>query len=118
MPCQKARTKTASRNRHVDQHYQLSAEEYAALVKHQGGKCHMCGESRRDGYPWHVDHDHKIERIYGTRASIRGLICARCNTLLRKAADEPRVFIGGYHYLTAWPTNDVFDFTMSHMAGS
>lgn len=110
--CQKARTKTAARNRHVGEHYELTAEEYAALVKHQGGKCHMCGEPRRDGYPWHVDHDHAVERLYGTRASIRGLICARCNTLLRKARDSRSVFSGGYHYLTEWPSSYVFDFVV------
>jgi hypothetical protein len=77
----------------------------------------MCGESRREGYPWHVDHDHLVEREYGARASIRGLICARCNTMLRKAGDKATVFIGGYHYLTAWPANDVFDFVMGRTYG-
>lgn len=108
--CQKARTKTASRNRHVDKHYELTPEEYAKLVAHQGGKCHMCAEPRREGYAWHVDHSHGVERAKGTRASIRGLICARCNTLLRKVRDNPRVFLGGYHYLVSWPSADVFAF--------
>ena len=113
--CQKTRAKAYRRNRHVESNYGLTEEEYLALVKHQGGACHLCGERRAAGYAWHVDHDHSAERDYGVRASIRGLVCARCNTLLRRARDKPRVFLGGYHYLTSWFTMDIFDFVKGYM---
>lgn len=114
IPCQKQRTKTASRNRHVETNYGLTGEEYETLRLHQGGRCHMCGETRAPGYSWHVDHDHAVEKHLGNRASVRGLVCARCNTLLRKSRDSARVFLGGYHYLTSWPSADVFTFVEGH----
>lgn len=110
LACQKKRSKAYRRTRHVEANYGLTPAEYEALADRQSGVCDMCHELRALGYHWHVDHDHAVERELGARASVRGLICARCNKMLRLARDKPSVFLGGFDYLTAWPSARVFAF--------
>lgn len=74
--------------------YGLTLEDYAALLLAQGGKCAGCRGTRK--YNLHVDHDHERERELlaqglgaqdAARLSVRGLLCARCNKILRDARD-------------------------------
>lgn len=51
--------------------YRTTEEDYAAVLKFQGGVCAGCGESPRKTR-LAVDHDHKTGRI-------RGLLCWLCN---------------------------------------
>ena len=53
--------------------YGITAKEYEALFKRQGGVCAICGrppKTRR----LHVDHCHRTKVV-------RGLLCFRCNRL-------------------------------------
>lgn len=60
------------------------AEQRAMLVA-QGGLCAIC---RRPG-PLQIDHDHRIDPgRYGSRASVRGFLCGRCNSALGQIGDE------------------------------
>ncbi len=67
--------------------YNLSREQYDALVARQNGRCALCGATehgrtgragRHDGSrgwqtdSWPVDHDHRDGRV-------RGLLCHKCN---------------------------------------
>lgn len=89
--CQKAfekASKARSKVRHVERTYNITDEEYEALLAAQGGRCAVCrcgpGRERR----FAVDHDHKHCGICagpqscGAAESIRGLCCKRCNSTL------------------------------------
>ena len=66
---------------HIKHRYGITLDEYAELLKSQGGLCAICGEH---GKPharakfldtpreFDVDHDHETGRV-------RGLLCNRCN---------------------------------------
>lgn len=67
--------------------------------------CAGCGQTRK--YRLNVDHDHKVEKERGSRASVRGLLCRRCNKLLRDCRDNPDLLRALVRYLTAWPSKGV-----------
>jgi Recombination endonuclease VII. len=60
--------------------YDLTAEQYAARVEEQGGRCAICGDipTRR----LHVDHDH-------TTGAVRALLCSHCNHAIGQAKEDP-----------------------------
>lgn len=65
-----------SRIRNLKSKYNMTEEQYFAILATQDGKCGLCEntESGRKDSPWlHVDHNH----ITGV---IRGLLCHNCNT--------------------------------------
>ena len=57
--------------------YRLTQADYDEMLEAQDGGCKLCGATVSDkrGRPLHVDHCHRT-------FAIRGLLCARCNTLL------------------------------------
>lgn len=69
--------------------YGITAGQYEAMLRRQGGVCAICGKPPKTK-ALNVDHDHKTE-------TVRGLLCMQCNknlvgrhhdgVLLRKAAD-------------------------------
>lgn len=63
--------------RHLKRTFNLSVDDYTALLKQQDGKCAMCGTSNPGERKKHfaVDHCHKTGQI-------RGLLCTPCNTSL------------------------------------
>lgn len=58
----------------------------------------MCRGVRN--YRLNVDHDHKT-------GLTRGLLCRRCNKLLRDARDDIEVFRGGIRYLQSPPAQEL-----------
>lgn len=64
---------------------ELSRDEWQFLYHKQGGVCPICLIPLRDRYDpkggtiANLDHDHKIEKASGLRASLRGLLCRWCN---------------------------------------
>lgn len=99
-----ARRKGAHGSR-IKRTYAITAEEYDAIRSYQLGACGGCGETRN--YNLHVEHDHKREREAGTRESIRGLACARCNSVLRKVRDNPAILRKLADYLDDPPAQKV-----------
>lgn len=96
----------ASRRRYaLRTRYGISPEEYEAMLIAQGGVCAACGGDRR--YNLHVDHDHAIERARCVRAAVRGLLCKRCNALLRDCRDDPTVLDRLAAYLREPPAHSV-----------
>lgn len=64
----------------------LTEAEWVRLWVAQGCACYICRTPLRNRYApgtggqtAYVDHDHKLEKTAGLRASIRGLLCLWCN---------------------------------------
>ena len=91
--CQRAKRSASTHARRIEQTYGLTAEQYETLLAAQDGVCAICGGSRR--YRLNVDHDHSTGRV-------RGLLCRRCNKLLRDVRDDKTVLYAAADYLD-WP---------------
>lgn len=73
---------------HLKRNYQLTPEQYNAMLAAQEGKCAICGEYRKLA----VDHCHTTEKV-------RGLLCNACNSLLGFANDNPDTLRSALAYL-------------------
>lgn len=87
--------------------YNLTVEEYDALLRHQGGVCAVCSRPPSAKMRLAVDHDHKAEKERGMRASVRGLLHSYpCNyVLLRKGFTAP-MFRAAADYLDNPPAQE------------
>lgn len=86
----------AERNRRFQMaKYDLTVEEFDAMLQEQGYKCAIC---RREQCPSYgilsVDHDHST-------GSVRGLLCASCNKGLGFYLDDPLLLEAAAQYLRA-----------------
>ena len=74
--------------------YNLTLEEYEALLSAQGGGCAICGIAQGTGRSGvlHVDHDH-------TTGKVRGLLCHNCNKGIGCLQDNPDLLRSGVRYL-------------------
>lgn len=68
--------------------YDMSLDDYAALLKSQGDRCAVCHKpapSEGDSEPaFAVDHCH-------ASGHVRGVLCRRCNTSLGRFEDSPEL---------------------------
>src|SRR6185503_3329992 len=62
---------------HLRFHYQITIDDYKALLVKQGGKCAICFRDKGNarGHRLYIDHDHET-------GLIRGLLCSRCNSAI------------------------------------
>lgn len=102
--CQREARKRASKARSLKVRYGITLEEFEALKDAQRGpdgqiRCMGCGETRAKNYRWSVDHDHSVEREDCVRNSVRGLLCRRCNKVLRDVRDSWLVLSHLSHYV-------------------
>lgn len=82
----------------IEKVYGLSADEYAELLKLQGGRCAIC-RNRPKTKRLAVDHSHKTNEV-------RGLLCSRCNhDLMGSAWDSINLAAALWHYLNTPPTS-------------
>lgn len=65
---------------HLKKHYDMTVEQYDAMVVQQGGLCAGCKRQLK----LVVDHDHAT-------GAVRGLLCMDCNTTLGYVHDQPEV---------------------------
>ena len=74
--------------------YQLSLEEYDALLSQQNNCCAVCKTKEPGGNSPHfkIDHDHRT-------GLIRGLLCNRCNSGLGHFRDNPVTLHAAAEYL-------------------
>ncbi|KIA60243.1 hypothetical protein FG87_38135 [Nocardia vulneris] len=84
--------------RHINETYGLTPQEYWALYEAQEGKCYICGRPRaKDRKKLSVDHCHTTGRI-------RGLLDQQCNRdVLGHFRDDIAAFERGKEYLTNPP---------------
>ena len=102
--CQIERRRRTAKDRRLRETYGITLEEFEALLEAQRGsdgqvRCAGCLETRAGNYRWSVDHDHRVEELEGVRASIRGLLCRRCNKVLRDVRDNYMVLASLVDYL-------------------
>lgn len=80
----KACSSQAAHASHVQRTYDLSPEEYQALLDWQGGRCYVCRKTPRVRR-LAVDHDHRT-------GLVRGLLCSNdewgCNVLLAQVLND------------------------------
>lgn len=104
--CQRGRVSVASRAVRLKETYDITEDEYKALLEAQGGACAICGGRR--AYNLDVDHDHALEDVVGVRASIRGLLCKQCNRrILRAVRDRIDILEAAIRYLKDPPARHV-----------
>lgn len=89
--CRKGSTSKAAHETRVTATYGLGPGEYDALFTAQGGRCAICGGTRRERLS--VDHCHRTNVV-------RGLLCRMCNgRLLTASRDRPEVLRAAASYL-------------------
>lgn len=83
----------ANRQRSRVKIYDMSVEEYDALLDSQGHACAICRKTEPGGKGrWHIDHNHETGRV-------RGLLCAMCNVGLGNFYDDIALLGGAIKYL-------------------
>ena len=87
-----ANNKEKERERKFKQKYNLSLDEYNAMLKNQDNKCLICGNELKDKQKIHIDHCHKTGKV-------RGILCARCNTRLELVENHPEIIQSMFTYL-------------------
>ena len=92
----------ASRAQHasmVKRVYDITGEEYDALLAFQGGRCYICGQEPKS-QRLAVDHDHRTNEV-------RGLLCANdawgCNVSLRRLLNSLPMAQRALEYVTMPP---------------
>lgn len=97
-----AKKAASARNhgRQIESKYGITAEDYAALLAYQGGKCFICERARGVRRRLAVDHNH-------VTGEVRGLLCSKCNQMLGEARDNPEFFRRAAHYLGNPPFDEL-----------
>jgi hypothetical protein len=86
------------RDRELFVNYGMRLDDYAKMLRAQGGVCLLCGkvETRlgptRRLAPLSVDHDHKTGKV-------RGLLCSNCNHGIGSFRDDPELIERAIAYL-------------------
>lgn len=79
------------RRLHLKHNYNLTLDEYNAMLKHQDHKCAIC-HSNNDGKTLHIDHCHK-------NGQVRGLLCQKCNNGIGHFRDNIQLLFAAAGYL-------------------
>jgi hypothetical protein len=91
------RRKAYEQARGLRRSFNLSRDEYEAMLVRQGGKCAICGrsDSGRAGARFYVDHDH-------TTGKIRELLCISCNAGIGLLGDSPQRILAAAEYIEGY----------------
>lgn len=79
------------RKQNLRKKFDLTLEQYEAMLAQQNGGCAICGKppgARRLA----VDHDHKT-------GAVRALLCSNCNHVLGNGQDDPDLLRKAAEYL-------------------
>lgn len=92
-------TTDAARDKYLQRTYAVSLEEWNRILDAQGGGCAGCGSVGKTR-SLHTDHSHKTKVV-------RGILCASCNSALRKLKDNPAIAKNLAKYLQEPPAVSV-----------
>ena len=109
--------KARAHARHIWNVYQITEIEYNAIKEAQGGKCYICRVANGTARALAVDHDHRIEKTHGVRASIRAILCRSCNSLLADARNDPDRLRRAIEVLEKRPAQEVLNRNAVHERG-
>lgn len=94
--------KSRRHNARLIRQFGITLEQYAAILKAQGGVCACCGDPEtvvsRGGKvadSFCVDHDHST-------GLPRSLLCRRCNSVIGMAREDTTLLHGLIDYLSFW----------------
>lgn len=106
---QKKNRRNYSHNRHVEETYSITYEQYWEIYRAQGGRCYICRRATGARRKLSVDHDHSC--CSGSTSCgdcVRGLLCRSCNkNVLGHLRDDPEAFQRAIDYLTNPPAQTV-----------
>lgn len=86
-------TKNRDRRYTLRRYWDLTPEQFAALLEKQNGGCAICGKNRSSAKkPLCVDHNHDT-------GAIRGLLCDNCNRGIGLLLDSPELLKNAIAYL-------------------
>jgi hypothetical protein len=88
-----------ARRARLKAHFDITPEEYDAILAHQGGGCGICGKPPKAGKRLAVDHDHQT-------GLVRGLLDFYCNKRVLGARNA-EVLIKTAAYVTDPPARAV-----------
>lgn len=95
-------------SRRAEATYGVTAAEYDALYKAQGGRCAICQRATGRARRLVVDHDHShCPGGRGCRECVRGLLCSPCNRFVGRLRDSAVAFARGAVYLASPPARAV-----------
>jgi hypothetical protein len=80
--------KRLKRNRQMIRTYNMTVEDYEAMVESQKGVCLICHRDRK----LVIDHCHES-------GEVRGLLCGACNLMLGLLRDDPQILRRALRYL-------------------
>ncbi len=87
--------KARRRDRHYRNTYGVTSAEVEEMRAAQDGRCALCGRPEEESHNGlHLDHDH-------ITTTVRGLLCADCNTSLGKLQDDPDLLRRAADYIEA-----------------
>lgn len=89
----------ARRDAYFRLNYNISLEDYNALLDAQDGGCAICGVAPTHGRALKVDHDHKCCAQGSCGKCVRGLLCNRCNLSIGKFEDNASLLRAAADYL-------------------
>lgn len=83
------------RDKYLRKTYGISSAVYRRVLKLQNGVCAICQRRPRKNQRFHVDHDHKTDRV-------RGILCWVCNhRFLGRRRENPDHHRRAYEYLVS-----------------
>ena len=113
--CRRESARRTAKDGHLQNTYGITHNDYDTMLKVQDGRCAICRGDRKGKFD--VDHDHRVEKqmigegtdpITARSASIRGLLCKRCNRrLLPASLDSVEILQNAIHYLLDPPAYHV-----------
>lgn len=81
-----------SRKHRLKLKYNMTEEEFEALLKEQDNKCACCGKDSPGHTNWCIDHDHDT-------GVVRGILCKMCNSGISWLGDTLEGVTNAINYL-------------------
>lgn len=91
------------RDKMREQRFDLTREQFDAMLESQGRSCAICGTTDPGNRYWCVDHDHTCCPASNKTCGqcVRGILCSYCNAGLGQFRDDPNLLNAAAAYVSA-----------------